>query len=189
MEPLEVPDCLRDKQFLNREYGIFNWEDIPDYQQTMYYKDASIAKNWLVRKYSSLQGFRSDIVTNGYKDYDKHKYVVSSPVDFIAEYRLFVYNDEVIGVRYYNGGKEGCLYTPGRKVVKKMISRISKARANGAYLPYSYTLDIGVDRNDTTSIIEMHNFVSCGLYGFSDIDILYMYKDGIRYELDRVKYR
>jgi len=37
--------------------------------------------------------------------------------------------------------------------------------------PIAYTLDVGVV-NDKTYIIEVHDFFSCGLYGFSNHQIL-----------------
>lgn len=43
--------------------------------------------------------------------------------------------------------------------------------------PIAYTLDVGVNSNNTF-IIEVHDFFSCGLYGFSDNKILpYMFSD------------
>lgn len=41
--------------------------------------------------------------------------------------------------------------------------------------PIAYTLDVGihfVDNNLVTSLIEVHDFFSCGLYGFDDKDKL-----------------
>ena len=38
--------------------------------------------------------------------------------------------------------------------------------------PKAYTLDIGVNKKDGTFVIEVHNFFSCGLYGFSDHKLL-----------------
>ena len=47
--------------------------------------------------------------------------------------------------------------------------------------PLSYTLDVGINNNGTF-IIEVHPFVSCGLYGFSDYRILcYMFENGFNY--------
>lgn len=47
----------------------------------------------------------------------------------------------------------------------------------------SYTLDIGV-RSGLTCVIEVHNFISCGLYGFYAEVLLGMLADGIEYELN-----
>ena len=38
--------------------------------------------------------------------------------------------------------------------------------------PRSFTLDIGVTSNGNTVIIEAHNFISCGLYGFEHLNII-----------------
>lgn len=37
--------------------------------------------------------------------------------------------------------------------------------------PRAYTLDIGINEFGTT-VIEVHPFVSCGLYGFHDLKVL-----------------
>ena len=42
--------------------------------------------------------------------------------------------------------------------------------------PHAYTLDVGVTENGETVVIEVHDFFSCGLYGFLRTDKLpYMF--------------
>ena len=38
--------------------------------------------------------------------------------------------------------------------------------------PVAFTLDVAVDGDDNTVVIEVHDFFSCGLYGFSEYKIL-----------------
>ena len=37
--------------------------------------------------------------------------------------------------------------------------------------PIAYTLDVGIN-DKGTFVIEVHDFFSCGLYGFADVGIL-----------------
>ena len=48
--------------------------------------------------------------------------------------------------------------------------------------PLSYTLDIAVTPRGTI-LLEVHNFVSCGTYGYCEKNLLDMYRNGIEYEL------
>lgn len=45
--------------------------------------------------------------------------------------------------------------------------------------PKSYTMDIAILKEGSTIILEIHPVTSVGTYGYSSIDLLYMYKDGI----------
>ena len=51
--------------------------------------------------------------------------------------------------------------------------------------PKAYTLDVAVLRNGQTVVIEVHNFISCGLYGFASPKLPLMYCDGIYFELEQ----
>ena len=54
-----------------------------------------------------------------------------------------------------------------------------------ANAPKAYTLDVAVLRNGQTAVIEVHNFISCGLYGFTNHRLPLRYLDGIRFELEQ----
>ena len=89
----------------------------------------------------------------------------------------------VQGVQYYNGDY---LVFPDAYLIRELIREIEIQRALGHLLPSSYTLDIGVcDKG--TFLIEMHNFVSCGTYGFYGDILPYMYTEGINFERDYSK--
>lgn len=83
---------------------------------------------------------------------------------------------------------------PDREEVEKMVSEYSyvggplnKISVNGGNPP-AYTLDVAViERNNEykTAVLEVHNFVSCGLYGFNHPAILLMLKKGWEWEKKR----
>lgn len=119
------------------------------------------------------------------------KYFVSEPVNILSEWRVFVLNGEILDIRNYDGD---FWLLPDKKEVDEMVSeysyvggplnKISVNRGN----PPAYTLDVAViekDGENKTIVIEVHNFVSCGLYGFNHPRLLYMLKQGWEWERKR----
>lgn len=164
MKPIEVPEELR--KYLNREYHIIKGKDIPDEfkNENYFFKNADTLKKW----------------NNALNPYDltfdkETNYVVSKRVMFDSEYRVFVYNNEILGLKNYLGD---ILLFPDINYIKDII--------NNYRGPNAYTLDIGI-HNGKTDLIEIHPFVSCGLYGFYDRNIIPMLKEGFswyEYDLD-----
>jgi hypothetical protein len=95
-------------------------------------------------------------------------YQFSSVITIDSEWRAFVYNNKLVGLQCYAG--EFTLF-PNVDIIKDIIKVYKSA-------PVAYTLDVGVrkigDNHNTTFIIEVHDFFSCGLYGFNDIKYLSM---------------
>lgn len=86
---------------------------------------------------------------------------VSLPVDFISEWRVFVFNGTIRDCRCYLGD----FFTyPDKDTINKMVEAYKDA-------PRTYTLDVGVTTKGETVVIECHRFFSCGLYGFSHPNI------------------
>jgi len=86
-----------------------------------------------------------------------------------SEWRAFVYDGKLVGLQNYCGD-----FTkfPNVNIIKEMIKTYRSA-------PIAYTLDIGVGDGmfdskrgfflgNETFVIEVHDFFSCGLYGFAD---------------------
>jgi len=94
-------------------------------------------------------------------------YQISEFVENIeSEWRAFVYNGELVGLHNYSGD-----FTrfPNVDIIKGMIDMYKSA-------PIAYTLDVGISEERGTLVIETHNFISCGLYGFAEHKILpYMF--------------
>ena len=65
------------------------------------------------------------------------------------------------------------LITTGDFTIFPNIDKINKMIFKSA--PVAYTLDVAIC-DGATVVIEVHDFFSCGLYGFSDLKILpYMF--------------
>lgn len=172
LEPCEVPFCLQ--RFTGRKYSIMRGEEIPkkviqDGQQ-WFLKDASQLKNWnnLLYDGDCTRFIRPD-----------REYVISERVAFASEYRAFVFRGKILAVQHYLGDP---LSFPDAGTLRKMVWMYQANRH-----PESYTLDVGILRGGNTPgmtvIIEVHPFVSCGLYGFCGDALSDMLEDGILWYL------
>jgi hypothetical protein len=94
-------------------------------------------------------------------DVPEGNYQISDVIDIDSEWRAFVYKSKLRGLVNYGG--EFTIF-PRVDTIKGMI-------CNYIYAPIAYTLDVGIC-NGATVIIEIHDFFSCGLYGFADLSIL-----------------
>lgn len=89
---------------------------------------------------------------------DKGNYLFSEVVeDFDSEWRCFILKGEILGIHNY-------INSMGNTVNLDYIESIAE-RYKGLD---AYTLDVGVSKELGTIIIEIHDFFSCGLYGFSN---------------------
>lgn len=106
-------------------------------------------------------------------------YFVSEVMDIVSEWRVFVKRGRVVDVRNYSGDP---WVVPDKDKVYRMMQEFQGT------CPSSYTLDVAVvppsgDGKYQTEVVEVRNFISCGLYGFSSpFDLLTMLEDGIRWE-------
>jgi hypothetical protein len=98
-----------------------------------------------------------------YKNIPKNKeLLISELVDIESEWRAFVFNSRLVGLQNYSG--DFAMF-PDVELIESMIN-------NYKMCPAAYTLDVGINNEQGTFIIEVHDFFSCGLYGFSDHRIL-----------------
>jgi len=90
------------------------------------------------------------------------RYQYSDIVDFSSEWRAFVWRGDLVGLHNYGGD-----FTefPDVEMIKTMMQTF---RRNS---PCAYTLDVGLINNKTV-VVEVHDFFSCGLYGFADLQLL-----------------
>ncbi len=86
-------------------------------------------------------------------------YQVSEYISIDSEWRVFVYKNELVGIQNYCG--EFTKF-PNVDTIKSMIYTYQSAA------PIAYTLDVGINDTNGTFVIEVHDFFSCGLYGFTN---------------------
>jgi hypothetical protein len=113
-------------------------------------------------------------IVNDSTDVPEGNYQISDVITIDSEWRAFIYQGKLVGLQNYCG--EFTLF-PQVSTIKKMIAEYKSA-------PIAYTLDVGVINTPVrlgnyyrshfidTFIIEVHDFFSCGLYGFADLAIL-----------------
>ena len=95
-------------------------------------------------------------------------YQISDVIEIESEWRTFVYKNEIVGLQCYSGD---FLLFPDVYKIKSMIRSYKNS-------PIAYTLDVGIidsyadEYIGNTVIIEVHDFFSCGFYGFDDKRII-----------------
>ena len=169
MQPIEIPEKLR--HLANRRYSIMSGKDIPQEiikdGKRWFLKDASVLKGW--------NNLLNETDTEG-NIIPLHRYVVSERVLFESEYRVFVLEDEVRGIQLYQGDP---LCFPDGGFIKQACMQYT---ALCEERPHAYTMDIGIS-SGRTMLIEIHPFVSCGLYGFCDTCLPDMFDKGYSWYL------
>lgn len=136
--PINIPDELMGLEFTGR--NVINGKH-HDIQGRKFVKSNSIIKMF------------TEICTEA----PCGNYQISDVIDIDSEWRSFVYNGELVGLQNYGGEFD---MFPDVNKIKEMIAAYKSA-------PVAYTLDVGIVKGDTV-IIEVHDFFSCGLYGFAD---------------------
>ncbi|SRR6266403_2969011 len=147
--PINVPYEL----MLNRELtGRYIYNGDQDY---------TFDKRKFVKSNDKIKSF-TDIIEPNTK-LPEGKYQFSELIQIESEYRCFVYQNKLVGIKNYSGD---FTIFPNIHSINKMIESFKKLA------PIAYTLDVGILDNDNTVVIEVHDFFSCGLYGFNDLRIL-----------------
>lgn len=184
IKPINIPSQLETKEFLKRKIYRVTIEEFLNRDGSKGLTD----KAWyFVKSDESIKAIESDIYTvpEIIKINDKYKgqqllFSEIIPGKIESEWRVFVYKGKIVGLRQYSGNEFGSL--PSQATIQKMISKYTKA-------PRSYTLDVAViniNNRKYTILIEVHNFVACGLYGFEEYNILpQMVAQGFAWELSR----
>ena len=167
--PIEIPTYLRTDEFLKRKYNIATFDNIP--KDTQYFiKDVSTLKSMAqVTSFETIKSIPENEKSSLYQ--------VSEVVNILSEYRVYVIGHEIQNISHYNGD---CTLFPDIQLIKKAIQLI---KYNEKHLR-SYTIDIMINDRGT-SLIEIHNFTSVGLYStLWSTSLIYAYRDGINYLLN-----
>lgn len=166
IKPQNIPDAIFDLGYCGRRIvQSCRTDEILGYM-TKWRVDSVFIK--------SAQTLKSDI-TNIYGRDNLPKtdelLFVSEPISIETEYRVFVKRNIIQAVKHYTGDP---WIVPNENAVRRLVNAI------GGTLP-AYTLDVGVTTEGRTVPIEVHNFISCELYGASISPA--MYSIAYRHEL------
>jgi hypothetical protein len=154
-KPINVPEKLNSFFFCKR--NVFNGYKTDIKQFPVFVKSMDLLKDntYILENSSEIKELE-----------DEHCYQISSVIDIISEWRCFVFKGKLVGLQNYSGD---FTVFPDVDMIKKIISTWN-------YECPAYTIDIGINENNETLVIECHDFYSCGLYGFENKNILpYMF--------------
>ena len=163
-KPINVPTQLF--KYSNREIGNFHLQDESFNDNVLLNKNFDervfLKSNDIIKHPSNGFYYKKDLINIS----DINNCQISNIIknDNFTEYRCFVYKNELVGIQYYCGNFR---IFPNLNIIDSMINDYS------IYAPISYTLDIGTYSNEDAFVIECHNFYSCGLYGFNDLNVIY----------------
>jgi hypothetical protein len=148
-KPINVPEELFDPFFTARPIINCNHMDTEDLPHG----------KWFVKSATAFKGFAEvlRIDDNHSWNIPAGNYQMSEYIEIESEWRAFVYQGKLVGLQNYSGSFSTF---PNVRTILHMILRYDSA-------PIAYTLDVGVNNHDTF-IIEVHDFFSCGLYGFAN---------------------
>jgi hypothetical protein len=90
---------------------------------------------------------------------DETELWVSERVDFVSEYRCFVKDTDLIGVRHYKGDWSR---VPERKMVEGAVAAFKSG-------PRAYALDFGVTEDGRTLLVEVNDAYALGHYGLPSV--------------------
>lgn len=88
-----------------------------------------------------------------------HPVVLSEIVDFISEYRVFVLDGEIIGLRHYKGDFR---IFPDLGIIDSAIAAYHSA-------PAAYAIDFGITKEGRTLLVETNEAFSLGCYGLTPL--------------------
>lgn len=159
IEPVNIPAAMNIKRFWKRRMAIASGAKavqalFRDWNcQQLFIKSASRLKTDITGIYKQ---------TDSPEKYDAEPLLLVSEVlpmtgSQAAEWRMFVYNGAIRDLRCYSGN-------PWSLPAESLCMEIA-LRAAQHY--DACTVDVAVTDTGETAIIEIHNFISCGLYGAS----------------------
>lgn len=107
----------------------------------------------VITKETSRQNFFNGIP-------DTYPVLVSEVVDFVSEYRCYVIDGQLKGIKHYLGNIR---VFPDVKVIDSAITAYTTQ-------PVGYAIDFGVTSEGRTLLVEVNDGFSLGNYGLSDMD-------------------
>jgi hypothetical protein len=121
---------------------------------------------WFIKSNDKIKGYKEEHKVTPTKKpiLPEGNYQFSEHINIDSEWRAFVYQGKLVGLQHYSG--EFTVF-PNVAQIKYFIARYDNA-------PIAYTLDVSVEefKHCKTDVIEVHDFFSCGLYGFINHAVL-----------------
>jgi hypothetical protein len=150
---LNIPEELN--MFTDREIRYMTLDEFfKDQEMPIFVKPAMYAKEFAAGVISKPENKELFFV-----DHDPATNVlVSSVVDFVSEYRGYVINGKLVGIKHYQGDFR---VFPDIDIVDCAVTAYTSA-------PAGYSIDFGVTSDGRTLLIECNDGWSLGNYGLDD---------------------
>ena len=144
------PDELRG--YLGREIWTIQLKDIQNQKLPLFIKpvEEKAAKGIIVHSFDDLDEYRHLEPDAGI--------LCSDVIDFVSEWRCFVYYNKILGIQFYYGDKK---IEPDKDTIESAVDEFTNA-------PAACSLDFGVTSDDRTLLIEMNDGIALGCYGLQD---------------------
>lgn len=147
LKQIDYPNEL--KEYLHRDISKTTTFNLPN-EYPFFIKPISI-KSFSGRVIKEFKDLIGVIDTELYFTKTIHK--------IVSEYRCFILNGEIIGVKHYKGNP---FISICENTLKDMVYKYKNA-------PKAYSLDIGVTDNMLNILVECNNGYSTGNYGLTEI--------------------
>lgn len=151
-EPIDYPDELR--HFLGRDVRRSTLGDIRRSVEQVFIKPVE-EKLFTGFVWRSAMGDQIRVASLP----DEAEIWISDRMEFVSEYRCFVQDGDVVGVRHYKGDWS---VAPERKVVEQAVSAFRSG-------PRAYSLDFGITPFGQTRLVEVNDFYALGCYGLPSV--------------------
>jgi hypothetical protein len=157
---LNIPEELNKYHFLNRKVRKITFEkfkkEVEDDWITfpVFIKPDGYAKQFVagpVSKKENALHFFKDVC-------DECTLILSDVIDIVSEYRCYIVNKELVGIKHYLGDVR---VFPNIKVIDEAISKYETQ-------PVAYSLDFGITNKGVTVLIEANDAWSLGNYGLNN---------------------
>ena len=153
-ERMDYPESL--KEFFGRKIWLSTLGEVRN----------SCTHNIFIKPYLEEKLF-TGIIWNGTESNRRHVVVhpddvsvwISEPINFVSEFRCYIFNGIVLDVCRYKG--LWCI-GPDKQAVQNMVDEFIDA-------PISYSLDVGVLEDGRTLVVEVNDSYALGNYGLNNV--------------------
>lgn len=170
IEPINVPESLLLPKFLNREYFKISKGRCSEEISTLINEKFPKEKELFVKSTEHCKGYIRDMIKKEkiakIKELQNLGFIISEVVEITAEWRVFVLKNEIQDIKSYY--MESFVDVPNISFIQEAISTLKASNSNLE----AYTLDVAKLKNGKMAVMEVHNFISVGLYGFEDYKVL-----------------
>lgn len=167
IKPLNVPEHVLDPKYsgrkiinrtINKDTRQSVFDELNTFKSPLYIKSNDVIKDSMNGSYYTNHILDELILPDG-------NYQISEHQSISSEYRCFVYKGKLAGIQYYSGD---FTQFPNVNSINEIVSKLNNKENEQS----GYTFDVYVTSNGETYLMEVHEFFSCGLYGFNDYGIL-----------------